>query len=379
MLPGPVDGAVSLADVLADSLRAVAPEVLDGPSRLELAGVERAGVIVVDGLGADNLRARAGHARTLAAAMASKADVIATGAPTTTAAALSTITTGTRPGEHGLVGYTALEPESGRVINQLHGFDDGALPSSWLRRPTLFRLAAGAGLGAVVLGSPRYANSGFTREVLGGARYVEGVSIDDRLGALGDVLADRAWRGIAYCYLAELDMAGHAAGWSTDSWSDALEQVDAGVRTLVAGLGPRAGVLLTADHGMHDIPEHGRLVVPDELWEGVALIAGEHRLLHLHLDPEVDAADIAARWVDAEGDRAWVATRAEAVETGWFGPVVDDAVLPRIGEVLVAARKQVAYYTAEARAGSAGAMVGQHGSWTLGEMRVPLLRFGAFA
>lgn len=379
MLPGPVDGAVRLADVLADSLRAVEPGLLDGPARLGLPGVERAAVIVIDGLGADNLRARAGHARGLAAAMSSKATVIATGAPTTTAAALSTLTTGVGAGEHGIVGYTALEPASGRVVNQLHGFDGGALPGGWLRRPTLFTRAAEAGLGSVVFGPPKHAGSGFTRAVLGGARYVAGARIEDRVAALGAALADRSWRGIAYCYVAELDVAGHEAGWSADSWSSALERVDAAVRALVVGLDRRAGVLLTADHGMLDIPERGRLVVPDALWESVVHIAGEHRFVHLHLEPDADPSVVAARWADAEGDRAWVATRAEAVAAGWFGPVVEAEVLPRIGDVLVAARKQVAYYTAEARAGSAGAMIGQHGSWTAVETRVPLLRFGAFA
>ncbi len=379
MLPGPADGAVRLADTLADSLRAVEPGLLEGPGRLRLPTVERAAVIVVDGLGADNLRARAGHARTLAARMATKADVIATGVPTTTAAALSTITTGVGPGEHGIVGYTALVPDSRRVVNQLRGFDDDSLPAGWLRRPTLFSRAADAGLGAVVFSAPRYETSGFTRAVLGGARYVSGIRIEERLAALGEALADRRWRGIAYCYLAELDIAGHDSGWNGEAWSAALERIDAAVGELAVGLDDRAGVLLTADHGMHDIPEHGRLVVPDPLWEGVDRLAGEHRFLHLHAAPDVDPAALAARWADGEGDRAWVATRAAALEAGWFGPVVDPEVLPRIGDVLVAARKQVAYYTAEARAGSAGAMVGQHGSWTPGETRVPLLRFGAFA
>jgi len=379
MLPGPIDGAARLADVLSDSLRAVEPGLVEGPGRLGLARVDRAAVIVVDGLGADNLRARSGHARTLAAAMATRADVIATGAPSTTAAALTTITTGAHAGEHGIVGYTALEPERGRVVNQLHGFDDGELPPTWLRRATLFSRASGAGLGAAVIGAPRYADSGFTRQVLAGARYVPAARIEDRLDALGALLADRSWRGIAYCYLAELDMAGHDRGAASEDWSDALERVDAAVGALASGLDRRSGVLLTADHGMLDIPEHGRLVVPDSLWSGVAAIAGEHRLLHLHLAPGVDPEVVAARWLDAEGERAWVATRSAAIDAGWFGPIVDEEVLPRIGDVLIAARRLVAYYTAEARAGSAGAMVGQHGSWTPEEQRVPLLRFGAFA
>jgi len=342
--------------------------------------VDRALVILIDGLGADNLKARAGHARTLASAMRTRADVLDTGVPTTTAAALSSLTTGTRPGEHGVVAYSGLVPASGVVVNQLQGYDDGSLPAGWLRRPTLFAEAVASGLSAFAFGSARYRDSGFTREVLGGARYVAGVSIDDRVGAAAEALADRSWRGIGYCYLAELDMAGHREGWQSGDWVDALERVDAAIGELVRSLGRGAGVIVTADHGMVDVPEHSRLAIPDDssLWDGVAALAGEHRLLHLHLEDDADPDAVAARWHEAEGDRAWVATRAEAIEAGWFGEV-EPEVLERIGHVIVAARKDVAYYTESALAGSAGRMVGQHGSWTPAERRVPLLRFGDFA
>ena len=375
MLPGPDDGAVSLADVLRDSLSAVD----GGPTRLGLTGVDRAAVILVDGLGAENLRARAGHARTLAAAMTGRG-IISTGVPTTTAAALTTLATGTSPGEHGIVGYSALEPETDTVVNQLRGWDEGLLPAGWQREPTLFEAAHAAGLEAIAIGSPRYRDSGFTRAVLAGARYVAAPSIDGRLEALGTALADRSWRGIAYAYIPELDMAAHERGWESDAWIAALERTDAAVARLAATLGSGTGVLLTADHGILDVPEHRRLVVPDAspLWGGVRRLAGEHRLLHLHLDQEVDPATVAARWQDAFGSQAWIATRSEAIEAGWFGTVADE-VRPRIGDVLVAARKAVAFYTEEDFAGHAGRMVGQHGSWTDAETRVPLLRFGAFS
>lgn len=376
MLPGPADGAVSLADVLRDSLSAV----VGGSRRLALAPVDRAAVIMIDGLGAENLRARTGHARTLAAALRTRADVIATGAPTTTAAALATLTTGVRPGTHGLVSYTALEPVSDRVVNQLRGWDDGSLPPDWLRSPTVFEAAGAAGVEARIFGAERYRSSGFTGAVLRGADYVPARTIEDRFEAMGEALADRSWRGIAYLYVAELDMAAHDEGWESDAWASALERVDAAVTALTRRLDARTGAILTADHGIVDVAESRRIVIGDAspLWSGVRHVAGEHRLLHLHLEQDVDPAVVATAWLDARGADAWVATRHEAIDAGWFGEV-DPAVLPRIGDVLVAARKAVAYYTESAFAGSAGRMVGQHGSWTDAETRVPLLRFGAFA
>jgi hypothetical protein len=133
--------------------------------------------------------------------------------------------------------------------------------------------------------------------------------------------------------------------------------------------------VLTADHGMVDVPAHAQRIASEALLEGVRHVAGEPRCLQLHLDPATDAAALAARWRASEGKRAWVATRDEAIAAGWFG-TVDAEVLPRIGEVLVAARGEHAYYTDPDD--RARGMVGQHGSLTPAETAVPLLRFGAF-
>lgn len=71
-------------------------------------------------------------------------------------------------------------------------------------------------------------------------------------------------------------------------------------------------------------------------------------------------------------------TRHEAIDLGLFGAVQPE-VLPRIGDVLIAARGRVAYYDDRLDDRSAQRMVGQHGSLTLEETVVPLLRAGAFA
>jgi hypothetical protein len=101
----------------------------------------------------------------------------------------------------------------------------------------------------------------------------------------------------------------------------------------------------------------------------------------LHFEPDLSESGRAAlveRWTDAESGRAWIATRDEAIAAGWFGAVAPE-VSPRIGDILVAARKNVAYYDARAATAHSLAMIGQHGSWSPAELQIPLLRFGAFA
>jgi predicted AlkP superfamily pyrophosphatase or phosphodiesterase len=376
-LPAGFPTATSLADVLTSCLAAISGE----PGTLMLPQVDRAVVVLADGLGAHALRARAGHARTLAAKL-DRASTITSGSPTTTSAALATLCTGATPGEHGLVGYRGFDPATGRVFNHLSGWHGVPDPATWQRLPTVFERARASGLPSYVIGPERYRDSSFTRAVLRGSEYLGADSPSHRARRTREVF-DRGGKALVYLYVPELDVASHAHGGESAHWLSALEELDSAVATLVRRLGPREGALVTADHGAIDVPSHRHVLydtIPG-LVDGVVGFAGEPRLLQLHLAPTAhdgDAEALAEAWRAAEGHRSWVATRSQAIEAGWFGPQVDDAVVPRIGDVLIAARGSVAYYHSTRDDRRARAMVGQHGSLTPEEQRVPLLRFGAF-
>ena len=54
------------------------------------------------------------------------------------------------------------------------------------------------------------------------------------------------------------------------------------------------------------------------------------------------------------------------------------AARDRIADVLVAARSGIAYYDRREASRQAEAMIGQHGSMTDEEVRIPLVRAGAY-
>lgn len=355
-------GAPVLRDVLSSALDAV----LGRPGALGLPSRRRVVVLVVDGLGWEALQARSGHARAL---LAGDRRRIRTGTPTTTAAALTALATGTDPGVNGVVAYTALDPAADVVVNQLRGFDED-LPVGWQRSTTVFERAAEAGVAALAVGPRHYATSGFTREVLRGARYVGARTIEDRLETAFAALRD-AGRGIAYCYVPELDVAAHRDGWTSGEWTALLERLDGAASDAVRGLRAGETLLVTADHGMVDVPRSAHVVLAPELLTDVRALAGEPRLLHVHLAPE--AAEAAPRWAEALGAVADVLTREQAIDAGWFGAEVRPEVAPRVGDLLVAARGRSAFYPSEDS--PARGMVGQHGAWTDAERFVPLLRF----
>lgn len=367
LIVGPIvsSARTGLSAVLPAALAAVRGEA----NQLSLPARTGVVVLLVDGLGDDALLARAGHARTLAGSARRR---IATGCPTTTAAALTTLTTGAPPGRHGVVSFSALDPATDRVVNQLRGFDD-QLPAGWQRETTVFERAVADGIGAFAVGPRHYATSGFTREVLRGATYVGARTVEERLDAAFAAVRNGG-RAIAYCYVPELDAAAHREGWTSATWIALLEAVDEAVLAGTRRLRRGETLLVTADHGILDVPPdaHVLLDTVPGLLDGVHRVAGEPRLLHLHLDDAEQPEALAARWRDALGARADVLTRPEALEAGWFG-AVDPEVAPRIGQVLVAARRRNAFYDDSDATGRG--MVGQHGAWTDAERFVPLARF----
>jgi hypothetical protein len=378
MLPATKPGAPRLADVLSGCLASIRGR----PNRLGLPRARAAIVVLVDGLGAANIRARAGHARFLSSRLA-KRDVIAGVFPSTTAAGIATMCTGRMPGEHGLVGYRVQDPTTGELSNQLTGWGTGAVePSTWQRVRTVFELAGDEGIASWSVGPGRYADSGFTAAVLRGSRYVAQETLTDRFDAALRLASDPA-PALVYLYIPELDIAAHAVGWESDRWLAHLEEVDAGLARLAQRMPADVGLLVTADHGVIDVPERRHVFIDRSpaLVEGVRCTGGDPRCLYLYLDPELDESrrdDLVAGWRATEAERAWVLTREEAVTAGLFG-AVDAEVLPRIGDIIVAARAGIAYYDDRQLDKGAQRMVGQHGSLTDEETRVPLVRTGRFS
>lgn len=371
MLPAEPAAALRLTGVLPALLSSVRGDSHTlPPSRSAIA-------VVVDGLGAHNLDARAGHARFLTA-MKAKKDVARSVFPTTTATALTSLLTATDAGAHGIVGYRVRVPETGILSNQLTGWEgDGLDPLIWQRRPTFFE--RNPDVPAFVVSREEYRGSGFTRGSFRGATFLAGESVADRLQIAAQAAHEHPG-ALVYAYAPELDSIGHRRGWESDDWIAELEEIDQAVRRFHGDLPTDVGAVLTADHGMVDVPRHAHVLLDEgsPLLRGVAAVAGEPRMLHLYADLGATGT-VLDTWRQAEGERSWVLSREEAIEAGLFGPSVAAEVEPRIGDVLVAARARVAYYDDRPKDKAGQKMIGQHGSLTSAERIVPLIRLGAFA
>lgn len=331
-------------------------------------------IIAVDGLGTANLKSRAGHAPTLSSLPLRR---ITTVTPTTTSAALTTLTTGRLPAEHGLIGYQIMHPKFG-LLSPLRDWGQIDNARDWQRAEPLFGLAATLGVRPLAFGRPAHAGSGFTRAILTGAEIVPGEKIHDRMTAAKRQL-ETGEPTLAYVYIDELDRAGHGYGWQSEQWTRRLEQLDVALADFLTGLPADVGVVLTADHGMVDVQREQQVVfdLDDPIFEDVYAFGGEPRFRSFYLRSGADPHRLAAALTEIEGKRAWIATRDEAFTAGTFGPNLTEGVVDRVGEVILAARGQVAYYctTDDPQAFD---MIGQHGSLTDEEQGIPLVLGGKF-
>jgi arylsulfatase A-like enzyme len=258
LLPPPVlpaYGSGSLGEVVPSLLAALSGEtrnVLNVPASPAIV------LLVIDGLGWDLLSEHQAEAPFLAAHL-DGAQPITSGYPSSTATSLAMLSTARPPIAHGLTGYTMAAPGLRRAMNTLawtmHGPGGRDLraelpPESVQPLPTLFMLAAEAGVRMTAVGPDEHVGSGLSRAILRGGRYEPVSALDDPGAAavVRDALGgDRA--AAVYAYHPALDAAGHRYGPGSDPWRAALRRVDAIASRLAAVL-PDGGLLaVTADHG----------------------------------------------------------------------------------------------------------------------------------
>jgi hypothetical protein len=377
-LPVPGDGQASLADVVPSLLAGLG--VAGFADRLGLNPARGVCLLLVDGLGWHSLREHPADAPFLTS-LTEHSTPITAGFPATTAASVAAIGTGMPAGQHGIVGYTFAIPE-GALINALswhtHACGDRAdlrerfVPEDIQPRPTALERAAAAGV-RVTLAVPHvHRDTGLNRAVLRGADFQGVHALGDLAGnALAAVSGSE--RSLCYAYHGDLDLLGHVYGVGSLPWRLQLSHVDRLAAVIAEGLPPGSQLVVIADHGMVTVPEQGRLDFDTEpaLQAGVRLLGGDPRARYVYTEPGA-TGDVLAAWRAHLEDRAWVCTRDEAIAAGWFGPVVEDRIRNRIGDVIAAARADVAIVRSR-RTPKQSCLIGHHGSLTAAEQLVPLL------
>ncbi|MFN8077404.1 MAG: alkaline phosphatase family protein [Kineosporiaceae bacterium] len=386
-MPEPI---ADLGTVLPSVAAALGVGLPDAPGPVvPLPEARRAVVVLVDGLGEVQLAARGGHApllRRLRSAAATRpgadvvAEVLTSGFPATTATSLAMLGTGLPPGRHGLVGLELRDPDRDVLFSQL-AWDPQVPAQRWQPHPTVFQRLVEAGALAVHVGPAHFDGSGLTVATMRGGRFAAATTLPQRVDAAVSAVrsAGPGQPALVFLYWGELDKAGHVHGPGSWQWGEELSAVDAAVRELARRLPADTLIVVCADHGMVDAPPTDRvdLAHDAELREGVHLVGGEPRAVHLYCEPGA-ADDVAATWRARLGDRMDVLTREEIVAAGWFGDV-EPRVLPRIGDVVASSRDLLTVVDSRTARPEVLRLQGLHGARLDAERLVPLLAVTAGA
>jgi hypothetical protein len=318
-------------------------------------------VLVLDGLGWDQLQ---DHRELMPTVASMVGGSIHTVAPTTTATALTSITTGLTPAEHGLIGYRIVV--AGEVMNVLRWcVGEQAVRRSHPPRDVQ-PFDPFLGQTVPVVSVSELQSSAFSEAHLRGSdpvgwRAASSIAVQARLEI-------EAGERFVYCYYPGIDKIAHERGFGV-FYEAELRAADRLVGDLLESLPSDTALLVTADHGQVHVGD--RLVTPSaELLSSVTMQSGEGRFRWLHAAKgAVD--DLAAAARDEVGHVAWVATREQTLDEQWFGPAMAPAVRSRLGDVALVAYEPVSFH--EPADSGPFALVCRHGSLTSAEVNVPLV------
>ncbi|MBS1847205.1 MAG: alkaline phosphatase family protein [Actinobacteria bacterium] len=327
-----------------------------------LADASQVVLLVLDGLGHEQLVARPRCAPMLTSM---EGGAIHTVVPSTTATALTSIATGVAPGLHGVVGYRIAE--QGEVLNILRWTTPRGDARSKIAPEAFQTFDPFCAHRPPIVTRSDFAGSGFTRAHLRDTRPHGYRVTSTMLVELRRLLA--AGEPFVYAYYEGLDKVAHEYGLG-EHYDEELLAVDHLVASICEVLPRGAALAVTADHGQVEV---GDAII--ELDAGIrphlASQSGEGRFRWLHARP--GRARQLYEAAQSHRDVAWVLERDVMIEQGWFGREVTDVAARRLGDVALVARAAVSFD--DPADSGPFKLIGRHGSVTSAEMRVPLLAY----
>lgn len=319
-------------------------------------------LLVLDGLGWDQLQDRAELAPTLAAM---RGGPITTVAPSTTATALTSITTGLTPAEHGLVGYRMLIDDD--VLNTLRwGTDSTADARTIIPPPLLQPYEPFMGRQLPLVTKAEFRRSGFTEAHLRGGRMVGYRTTAVLVHEVGRLV--REGEEAVYAYYDGVDKVAHEYGLGS-AYNAEVRFVDRLVADVLDVVPSGTTVIVTADHGQVDCRD-GLVEIHPEVRSHAHRLSGEGRFRWLHASPGHEAALLEAA-SSCHGAMAWIHPIEQMLDEHWFGPGMSPDVRSRLGDVALLPTGHHAFE--DPADGGPFQLIARHGSLTSAEMSVPCL------
>jgi predicted AlkP superfamily pyrophosphatase or phosphodiesterase len=368
----------------------------DALGAAETTGVENVVLMLFDGLGNRELSRQTGRGFFGSLATGGNVRPITTVFPSTTAAALTTVSTGLTPQEHGLPEWFVYMDELDQVIITLpfarvgeQGRDTlvGHIhPRFLFDGSTIFERLKKEGVGSLSLTNGALAYTAYSKVSRKGSEVLPYASASDLAVSLRRRLERARGRNLFYVYWSYIDTIEHIYGPNTpESELEASLISHAFQEGFVSKLGREAAkktlVIATADHGQINVTPKDTVYMnryrklPSFLARGpsgrVIPPWGSARDAYLRIDEE--KLDEAKEYLEGKLEGiASVMTTKDAIEEGLFGVNKPTRKFRRrVGNLMVLPHgKKTAWY--RYRKGDSLGLKGHHGGLTKDEMTIPL-------
>ena len=312
--------------------------------------------------------------------------------PSTTVAALTSLSTGLTPQEHGMLGFHLFLREYATVADMIgftpiHDGEHGRLlrmglePRQFLRAETLNQRLTNAGIQSYVLIKSIYKESPLSRMFYNGSTKVHGfVNSSDMFVTLRRLVKEKPdERTCILVYWDAIDSISHAYGANSEAFAaevrnlsyslerEFMEQVDSQISGTTL-------LILTADHGQVTVPDN-RLVRVDrhsKIRDNLLLPpTGDFRAAYLYAKQGKLEA-LRAYLGDRLSDQMVVIPSSKALSSGLWGYGDIYAEVPdRMGNLVAIMRENYAFYSSvKDKPYYTG---GKHGGLTPDEMLIPFL------
>jgi len=379
-VPSLIAGALGIADIEPPRLESIRLPVAD-----------RVVLLIVDGLGYRSLcRLTAGGELPAIRSLMKEGLFfpLTSVFPSTTVAALATLTTGLTPLSHGMIGYRLYLRESASITNMIRfslvgsnhngsAIDAGLDPDRLLPRPTFYERLGGRRVSTHALLPRHIAGSGLSEVLYRGCLNVHPMSsFSDMCVAARDILLGSTDRSLLTLYWPGLDAVAHVRGPESDSYLAEARAVDAALGHELIGRVDRTLFVITSDHGF--VPMAPSDYVPLDEITGVGekpLLppVGEPRASYLFLRRRAnETSDAGSVEKPKLLDGGILRLTAEQVITS--GLLGDDGPHPetlyRLGDVVLASTGSAGVFHPYP---DAAILRGMHGGLTADEMLVPLI------
>ncbi len=305
--------------------------------------------------------------------------------PSTTVAALTSLSTGLTPLEHGMIGYRLFLRETASITNMIRfnvrgntspesAFSIGLDPEALIPHRTIHQELSDAGVATHAIVPGHIVGSGLSNALYRGcAKLQAAVSLPDMLVRTQTLLRQASGRTFISLYWPGLDSVGHGQGPDSASYEAEFHAVDDALRRGVPDPMGDTLWIVTADHGFTAMVP-GNYLLLDSVFDTARTLlmppVGEPRASYLYT--RNGAQDAVRHALQAPRDDGLICMSAEELlDSGLLGlRTPHPEITHRIGDLALLST------------GPAGALQddpevallrGMHGGLTESEMLVPLI------